>query len=72
MDILYHRLGDAETVIGAGPPPDLIEDDERPGGGIMQDIGCLHHLHHKGGLTGRQVLLGAHPGKDAIYQTNTG
>ena len=71
MDILSHGSGDGKPIIGAGAPPNLIKDEQRARRGIIQDIGRLHHLHHKGGLTRRQVFPGTNPGKDTVDQSNS-
>src|SRR2546423_5453648 len=72
MHIFEDCLGDADPVVGAGATADLVENQQTPRRGMRQDVGGLHHLHHEGGEPARQLIVGAHPGKDAVTQTNDG
>ena len=39
--------GDGEAVVGAGAPADFVQNKQGPAGCMMQNLRCLHHLHHK-------------------------
>jgi len=60
--------GKTQTVKGAGAPADFVEDNQAAGGGIVKNIGGLAHLDHEGGLSAREVIAGAYPGKDTIQK----
>ena len=59
VEELDHGPGDGHAVERARPAADLIEDDERIGRRVVEDLGGLHHLDHEGRLAGREVVLGA-------------
>src|SRR5437762_10587728 len=40
-----------KTIVGAGTPSNLVEDDQAAGRSVMQDVGRLDHLNHKGALS---------------------
>src|SRR4029079_14325237 len=37
VQVLHHRPGDRETVEGGGAAADLVEDDERAAGGLVEN-----------------------------------
>ena len=39
-------------------------------GGVLQDLGHLGHLHHKGGLSGSQIVRSTHAGEDRIHNAD--
>ena len=47
MQKLRHRPGDGKTVKCTGTTANLIQDHQTATGGMAQNIGRLHHLHHK-------------------------
>ena len=65
-EILHHGPGDGQTVKGTGATADLIQDQQRPGGGIPENVGHLVHFHHKGGLPAGQVVGCAHSGENPV------
>ena len=64
--VLRDGPGDAQPVEGRCAAANLVEHDQAPRGGRVQDVGGLLHLHHEGGLAPGDVVGGAHPGVDAI------
>ncbi len=48
-NVLRDGPGDAEPVIGGGAAAQLIDENEAPGRGVLQDARRLQHLSHEGG-----------------------
>lgn len=48
------------------PRPDLVEEDERVAGGVVEDFGQLAHLAHERGLAARDVVGRADAGEHAV------
>ena len=71
-DLVVEVLDDAprerEAVEGARAAPNLIEDDEAAGGGVVEDVRRLAHLHHERALPPREVVARADAGKDAVHE----
>src|SRR2546430_7430554 len=72
MHVFEDCLGDADPVVGAGATASLVANHSPPRRGRRQGAGGLHHLPPEGGEPGRQLIVGADPGKDAVTQTNDG
>ena len=72
VDVLDHRPGDGDAVVGAGAAADLVQDEQAAGGGVVQDVGGLDHLDHEGGLPGVDLVLGADAGEDAVDEADAG
>ena len=70
--VFQNSPGDGHTVKGGGAPADLIQDQERIFGGLMENIGDLRHLHHEGGLSGGEIVAGADAGEDPIHHADMG
>ena len=70
--VLQHRPGDGHAVIGGGPPSDLIQDEQGAAAGVFQQLGHLAHLHHKGGLSGGQVVAGPDAGEHPVHHPDVG
>src|SRR5512142_2744034 len=70
MNVFDHSPSDREPVVGGCTATDLIQDEERARGGVMQNVCGFDHLHHEGGLPRVDLILGANAGEDAIYQPN--
>src|SRR5258708_6379235 len=66
MDVLDYSLSDADAVIGAGAAPDLIDDQQAPVGGVVEDVGGLDHLNHEGRQPAGDGVVGTDAGEDAI------
>ena len=62
--------GDRQAIIGAGAAPDLVQDHQAAWSGIVEDVGCLDHFHHKGGLPGMDGILSADARKHAVHQAD--
>ena len=70
VQVLGDGPGDGEAVIGGRAAADLVEDDQRVVGGVVEDVGGLAHLDHEGGLAAREVVAGADAGEDAIDEAD--
>ena len=68
VQILDHGPRQAHAVVGAGPPPYLIEDNETPAGRVVQDIGDLLHLHQECAASCGDIVSGADSGEDAVHK----
>ena len=68
--MLHHRTGDAHAVKGGGAAADLVQHHKASGGGIFQDLCHLGHLHHKGGLAGRQIVRRTDAGEDGVHHAH--
>ena len=66
VQVLQHRPGDRQPVVGRRPPPDLVEDDQRPRPRLVQDRRRLHHLDHEGRPPPRQVVRRPHPAEELV------
>ena len=67
VEVLGHRPRDREAVEGGRAPPDLVEEDEAPRGGVPEDGRRLRHLHEERAVAARQVVLGADAREDAVH-----
>ena len=65
-DVFHHCTGDGHAVKGRGAAADLIEHNQALRRGMVQNIRHLTHLHHKGRLTGSEIVRCADAGKDAV------
>ena len=70
--VFQNSPGDGHAVKGGGAPADLIQDQKRIFGGLMENIGDLRHLHHEGGLSGGEIVTGADAGEDPIHYADMG
>src|SRR5439155_22286374 len=72
MKVLEDGLRDADPVIGARAPTDLIEDQQAAWSGMGQDVRRLHHLHHEGRQSAGQLVVRADSSEDAIADPDDG
>ncbi len=72
VDVLHHGPGDGHAIVGAGAPPDLVQDQQAAVGGVVKDVGRLHHLHHEGGLAPVDLVAGPDAGEDAVHHADVG
>src|SRR6185369_11495234 len=70
--MLRNSPGDAQSIVGTGPSADLIQENQAAGGRTIQDVSGLDHLHHKGALSGGQIVRGSYSREDAIDQSDAG
>ena len=70
--MLDHRPGDRESVEGGGAAAHLVQNDQAPGRGRVQDDGRLGHLHHEGGPAPGQVVGGPDSGEDPVHDGQLG
>ena len=70
--VFQHGAGDTHAVKGGRTPSDLVENQQTVGGGSMENVTDLGHLHHKGGLTGAQIVAGADTGENTVHHAQMG
>ena len=70
--VFQHRPGDGHTVVGGRAPADLVQNQQRAGGGVFQHGRHLGHLHHEGGLPRAQVVGRADAGKHPVHHPDPG
>ncbi len=70
VDVFDHRPGDRQAVVGARAAPDFVQHQQRARGGVVEDVRCLDHLHHKGRLPGVDLVLGADARENAVHQAD--
>ena len=69
VQVLDHRPGDREAIVGRGAAADLVEDKERARGGVVQDVRRLVHLDHEGRVAAGEVVTRADAREDAVDQS---
>ena len=57
---LDHGPGNGKAVERGGTTADLIEDDQRTVGCLIEDAGRLHHLDHECGAAARKIIGSTH------------
>src|ERR1041385_7248468 len=67
MDVLDHRPGDGQSVIGCGAAANFIQKDQRTRRGGVQDRRRLGHFNHKGGAAAGQVVTGSDAGENPVH-----
>ena len=70
MKIFHDSPGYGNTIVGGCSTTQLIEEHQRTGRHIVQDVGSLRHLYHEGRFAQRDVVTGSHTGEDLIHQTH--
>ncbi len=68
MQVLDNSPRNRQAIVSARAPADLIQDNQAMPRGMMQDSGSFLHLHHERAFTGRNVILSADAGKNAVHQ----
>jgi hypothetical protein len=56
----------ADAVVSAGASADLIEHDERTGGGVVEDVGRFVHLDHEGRVAAGEFVRSPDAAEDAV------
>ena len=67
MQVFDDRPRDAKPVIGRCPAANLVQNDQRAVGGVVEDVRRLVHLDHEGRVPARQVVAGPDPGEDPVH-----
>ena len=70
VQVFDHGPGDRHPVVGAGAAPDFVQDEQALRRGVVEDVGRLHHLDHKGRLPRRQFVRRADAREDAIHHAD--
>ena len=66
VQVLAHRPGDRDAVVGGGAAADLVEQHQAARGGVVEDRAGLAHLHHEGRLAAGEVVARAHAGEEPV------
>ena len=66
VQVFDNGPGNAQAVEGASATAEFVDEEQAAAGGVVEDIGGLVHLHHKGALAAGEVVGRAHTGEDAI------
>ena len=61
-----------QAVVGAGAAANLVHQHQTAGGGVVEDVGGLGHLHHKGGAAGGEIVRCSDAGEDAVDGADAG
>ena len=70
--MLGDGLGKGESVEGGRATPDFVDEYERLGRGVVQDVGGFGHFYHKGGAVACQIVGCADAGVDLVYGADGG
>ena len=70
VDVLDHRPGNREAVVGACAAADFVQYEQAAVGGVVQNVGCFHHFHHKGGLAAMNLVARTETREDAIHHAD--
>ena len=66
VEMLDRRPGDGEAVEGRGAAADLVEDDQRPRAGLVEDRRGLDHLDHEGRAAAGEIVGRADPAEQPV------
>ncbi len=70
VQVLHDGPGDRQTVERGRAAPNLVEQDERPGRGVVENVGRLVHLDEERALPRREVVRRPDASKDAVHHPN--
>ena len=71
MEIFGNSPSNRNAIVGAGSPANLVQQDQGTIGQVIQYIGRLVHLHHKGTLARSQVIRSSDTSKNLVHQTDS-
>ncbi len=66
VDVLRDRPGQRDSVVGARPAADLVEDHEAAVGGGVENPRRLGHLDHERALAAAELVARPDAGKDPV------
>ena len=69
VQILHYRPRNAYSVVSRRATAKLIEEHKRARRHVIQDIGGLGHLHHKGRFAKRNIIRRTHTSENFVHQT---
>ena len=72
MNMLDNSLSQRHPIVSRRPAPQLIKENERTLAGLPNGPIGLHHLHHKGGLAGHQIIRRTDASENRIKYWQTG
>ena len=72
VQMLQRRPGNRQPVIGRRPPPDLIQDHQRPVIRLIEDRRRFHHLDHEGRPAPCQIIRRPDPAEQLADQPQSG
>ena len=67
VDVLHDGPCDGDAVVGARAATEFVEEHQAALGEVVQDAGCLVHLHHEGALADADVVAGPDAGEDLVH-----
>lgn len=70
VDVFGDTPSNGKAVKGGRAASDFIKHDEASVGGVVDDASRLVHLDHECGLTTGEIVIGTHPGEDAVHETD--
>ena len=65
--VFQHGAGDAHAVISRRTSADLVQNEQGAVRRVFQNLRHLAHLHHKGGLSPRQIVRRSDAGENPVY-----
>ena len=72
VQVLDGGKGDGQAVIGRRSPADLVEDDQRPFAGLVEDRRRLDHLDHEGRASFGEIVGSPHPAEQPVDDPDMG
>ncbi len=69
--VFHRRPGDGKPVVGAGSPPDFVQDDQAASLCIVENIRKLAHFHEEGGLPLGKIVRSADTGKNSVADADS-
>ena len=70
VQVLGDRPGQRHAVVGARAAADLVEDDQAPRRGVVEDVRRLGHLDHERALPAAQLVARPDAGEDAVGEAD--
>mmetsp|Transcript_70409 Transcript_70409/g.159280 ORF Transcript_70409/g.159280 Transcript_70409/m.159280 type:complete len:313 (-) Transcript_70409:183-1121(-) len=71
-EVVNDGVGYGGAVEGGGPAPELIQDHNRLGRGVVQHRGGFGQLDEEGGLAGEDPVRGAEAREDSVHRRELG
>ena len=59
--------GQRQAIVGAGATSDLVHQHQALGRGVVEYVGCLHHLHHERGAATGEIVGGTDAREHPIH-----
>ena len=69
VQVLHNRPRDGNAIAGGGAATEFVEEHQRAGRDVVQDIRCLGHFHHERGFAERNVIGSTHTGENLVNES---